>query len=103
MTFGKRLKKANELAYKRAARIRSDGQRPLFTPEQLQHLSRHPPSKKDRPHRDVELLAFEPGKFRDFNGTCSCPACKSAKAAAKYKSKGVNKRKWKEDIELKYA
>lgn len=96
MTFGRRLKKANEIAKKRAKRIRDSGG-PLFTPEQLEHLSRHPPSKKDRPHRDVEGLAFEPGMFRKFNGTCSCPICKAAKADKKYKAKGAKKRQWREE------
>jgi hypothetical protein len=98
MTFGKRLRKANEIAKKRAERIRDGWGHQLFTPEQLQHLSRHPPSKKDWPHRNVEDLAFEPAMFRDFNGTCGCKTCRAMKRAGKYKSKGVNKRKWKEEI-----
>lgn len=95
MTLGKRLEKANEIAKKRAERIRAFGGGQLFSPEQLQHLSRHPPSKEDRPHRDVEELAFEPVKFRKFNGSCGCPTCKMAKEATKYKSKGSSKRKWR--------
>lgn len=98
MTLGKRLEKANEIARKRAERIRTVGGKPLFSPEQLRHLANHPPSKDDRPHKDVEELAFEPAKFRKFNGACDCPACKSARAERSYKSKGFNKRKWRDEL-----
>lgn len=96
MTLGKRLEKANEIARKRAARIRDFGGKPLFSPEQLRHLATHPPSKDDRPHKDVELLAFEPAMFRKFNGACDCPICKTARAQRSYKGKGFRKRQWRE-------
>jgi hypothetical protein len=98
MTLGKRLEEANRIALKRAKRIRTAYGYPLFTPEELEHLSRHPPSKKDRPHKDVVDMAFEPAMFRKFNGTCDCSTCKAAKADSKYKSKGKNKRKWWEEL-----
>lgn len=67
--FGARLRKANEIARKRYERTYRywDGTWPYFL--------------KNPPKEPV-------GRFRKWNGSCSCPGCRGPR----YNSKGLSKR-----------
>jgi hypothetical protein len=74
MTFGKRLAKANEIAKKRAERIRTEHNRPLFTPNSCSTC------RGTRPVRRTGRI----GTWKDWLSSPGCSVIGTGRAVARH-------------------
>lgn len=81
--IGERLRRANEIAARRADRLaRAE---PEFTD---QEIARAVPPSRQQPHRDAAHM--DVAAFRKWNGRCGCSRCRELRAKRR---KGDNKRR----------
>jgi hypothetical protein len=80
--LGDRLKKADEIARRRAKKLADSVD---YTPEELARLSRY--NTKERLHREPSRRDM--GQLRKSNSTCDCEMCRVAKGK---RAKGESKR-----------